>query len=90
MIEDWTREEIDEALESIKKEVRLLNGMGKKSFVFVYCAGHGMIDHVSKQQFFLLNSTNNNLFGVEQACVDICAASLNACTVFAIYDICQD
>ena len=49
MIEDWTREEIVELLDGIKKEVRLLNGMGKKSFVFVYCAGHGMIDHVSKQ-----------------------------------------
>ena len=38
----------------------------------------------------LLNNTNNNLLPIEQACRDVCAATNNMCTVFAVYDMCKD
>ena len=35
---------------------------GKKMFMFVYCAGHGVADY---QQYFVLNHAEHNLVSVE-------------------------
>ena len=48
-----------------------------------------MVDQ-SKKQYMLLNGTTNNLYPIEQACRDVCKATNNMCTVFAVYDMCKD
>ena len=41
-------------------------------------------------QQMILNSSNGNLFSIEQTCRNVCQITDNMCTVFAIYDMCKD
>ena len=43
-IEDWTALEINKVIISIKKEFKKLSKEKKKTFLFVYVAGHGVAD----------------------------------------------
>ena len=83
-----TIREVDLLIIGIKKEVKALAKKGKRTFLFVYCAGHGVAD---QRQYMVFNAaTSGNLFSIEQTLRDICLASSNMCTVFAVYDMCKD
>ena len=43
-IEDWTAEQIDKIANEIKLEFRAQSGRGKRTFLYIYCCGHGMVD----------------------------------------------
>ena len=60
---------------------------GKRTFLFVYAAGHGVAD---QQQYMVFNGTSGNLYNIEQNFRDVCDRSENMCTVFAVYDMCKD
>lgn len=79
--------EIVNELDKIKKEFRVLADQGKRTFLYVYAAGHGAADQM---QWMILNGTEANLFPIEQTCRDFCAITKDMCTVFAEYDMCKD
>ena len=82
-----TKQEIDKIINNIKREFLVFAENGKRTFLFVYCASHGVAD---QQQYMILNSTSGNLFKIEQTCLDVCNSTKNMCTVFAVYDMCKD
>ena len=43
-IEDMSIEHIDEIMNKIKREFRVLGQQGRRTFLFVYCAGYGVAD----------------------------------------------
>ena len=59
---------------------------GKRVFLFVYCAGHGVAD---QQQYFVCNSEKHNLLAIEQKLRGICKGSYGQINVVAVYDICR-
>lgn len=59
---------------------------GKRMFMFLYCAGHGVAD---QQQYFVLNDAEHNLVAVEAKLRAMCKGSEGNFSVFAVYDICR-
>ena len=61
-IEDLPLNEINSIIIKTKKELKGLARQGKRSFLFVYGAGHGVAD---QEQYMILHSTSGNLFPIE-------------------------
>lgn len=67
----------------IQKEFRAFAEQKKRT-------GYGFVD---QQQFMVLNGIpdiTDNLFAIEKACREMCAMTLDMCTVFTIYDLRYD
>ena len=79
--------EINLILNDIKRVFKALSEAGKRTFLYVYAAGHGCADQM---QHMILNATSANLFPIEQTCRDFCEITKDLCTVFAQYDMCKD
>ena len=86
-IEDWSCSEMNQAFQQVTKEFMEIGAQGKRSFLYVYCMGKGVLE---KQQYFILNSIQENLFNIEQSCVNVCKQTKNMCTVFTVYDMKKD
>ena len=86
-LENQTLAQINKLWNRIMREFKKLHKEKKKTFLFVYAAGHGVAD---QQQYFLLNETSGNIFPIEQRCKDVCLLTKNDCTVFAVFDMCKD
>lgn len=86
-VEDKNFAEINLILNNIKREFKALAKQGKRTFLYVYAAGHGAADQM---QSMILNKTGANSFPIEKSCRDFCAITDNMCTVFAEYDMCKD
>ena len=78
---------------TINKELRKLyhelTGMaleGKKVFVFAYCAGHGVED---KMHFFVTNSLQHQLLGVEGKLRALAKGSDGNLFTLAVFDCCR-
>ena len=68
------------------KPIRELAKNKKKSFLFVYAAGHGIADSV---QFMLTNATSGNIYPLEDNLRGWCGQLDNYCTIFVVYDMCK-
>ena len=86
-IEDMTITEIDKIVMEIKKSFLELANKRKRSFLYVYVAGHGCVDN--QKQLLTLNGTSGNLYAIEDVCREISRYTKNMCTVFAVYDVCK-
>ena len=86
-IEDWSSSEMNQAFQQITREFMEIGAQGKRSFLYVYCLGKGVLE---RQQYMILNSTQENLFNLEQACINVCKQTKNMCTVFSVYDMKKD
>ena len=62
LIEDQSASEMAQVFQQITQEFKETGAQGKRSFLFVYCLGRGVLE---KQQYVILNSTQENLFNVE-------------------------
>ena len=74
-IEDWPLARIEGLMDELKKEFRSLGRAGVPIFLFVYCAGHGVVDEFEAadaghayEQCLVLNGALNTLYPVERAC----------------------
>ena len=43
-IEDMTIEHVDKVVKRIEKSIKALAEEGKRTFLFIYCAGHGLVN----------------------------------------------
>lgn len=59
---DKNAREINNILNVIKKEFQTLANQKKRTFLYVYGAGHGAADQM---QWMILNGTEGNLFPIE-------------------------
>jgi len=55
-----------------------------QSFLFVYCAGHGVAD---QQQYFVLNDEKRQLVTIEAKLRAL--ANLTGANIIAVYDVCR-
>ena len=79
--------QIKDTFIAIKREFAGFAKNGERSFLFVYCAGHGAAD---QQQHMILNGISGNLCNIEQNCRDVCSTTKNMTTVLSVYDMCKD
>ena len=86
-IEDKPITEIKKILWDIARRFKALGLKGERTFLFVYCAGHGVAD---QRQYIVLNGTSGNLYPIEAELRSIVGATQKMCTVFAVYDMCKD
>ena len=80
--------EIDNIIINLRLEWIPIVKEGKRCFLFVYCAGHGLAD---QRQYMVFNGTSGNLYRMEAQLRDIAnLEGKKAVTVFGIYDMCKD
>ena len=53
--------ELNRVFNAIRREYRDLSRQGLQSFLYVYCAAHGVAD---QQQYLVLNCTSGNIFNI--------------------------
>ena len=86
-MEDKPLQEIKKILWDIARRFKALGLKGERTFLFVFCTGYGVID---QRQHIVLNGTSSKLYPIEAELRSIVAATLKMCTVFAVYDMCND
>ena len=86
-IEDMPITAIHKVFNNVKREFIELSKKNRRTFLFVYAAGHGIAD---QEQLMVLNGTSGNLFNQTAMSRDVCRVTKNMCTVFTVNDMCKD
>ena len=82
--ENMTINQLNTLFNRIKKEFRAFSKEDKKCFLFVYCIGLGVSD---LDHYMLLNTTEGNVYSIEQTCKDVLTVTNNKSIVFSVYDL---